>query len=193
MFINYITLMLINMTAGLVLLAAFVYQGFDYSRSKRWIPGFGMTGAIALATGLPMIWTWPVRSSFNIAYGETTVMFGILFIATALALALNWDLLSIMVYAFFAGLTAMLLGVRILNLNLTKRPLLSSIGFILTGLGGVLAAPSFLYWKANRSWRMMGAGVLLVAALIWAFTGYMAYWGHMEQYLNWSPSVQPSP
>jgi len=194
MFINYITLMLINMVAGLVLLATFVYEGLGGANQKRWIPGFGMTGAIALATGLPMIWTWPVSGSFNIAFGELTVMFGILFIATSLTLALNWDLITIAIYGFFAGLTAIVVGIRIVNLGLTRSPLAAGMGFILTGLGGVLASPTLLYLKANRYWRMLGAAVLIIAALIWAYTGYMAYWGHLAQYSDWQPSIiQPSP
>ncbi|KAB8330051.1 DUF981 family protein [Scytonema tolypothrichoides VB-61278] len=67
MFINYITLMLINLVAGLVLLAGYVYFGLDHANQKRWIPGFGMTGAIALVTGLHMIFTWPVIGSYNLA------------------------------------------------------------------------------------------------------------------------------
>lgn len=82
MFIDYITLMLINLVAGLVLLAAYVYFGLDEPNQKRWIPGFGVVGAIALVTGLHMTFTWPVIGSFNIAFGETTVLFGILFVGT---------------------------------------------------------------------------------------------------------------
>lgn len=179
--------MLINMVAGLSLLATFVYWGLDSNNPKRWIPGFGMTGAIALATGLHMTLTWPVSGSFNIAYGETTLLFGVLFIATALALALGWDLLTIGIYGFFAGLTAIVIGLRILNLGITRNPFLSGTGFILTGLGGVLAAPTLVYLKTNRSWRLLGAGVLLLAAVIWAFTGYITYWGHMASYADWKP------
>ncbi len=186
MFINYITLMLINLVAGLFLLAGFVYFGLDHENQKRWVPGFGMTGAIALVTGLHMIFTWPVRGSFNIAYGETTVLFGILFIATSLALALNWDLLTVGIYAFFAGIVAILVGLRIINLGITNQPLLSGIGFILTGLGGVFAAPT-LYIKSNRALRIVGAIVLVAAALIFALTGYMAYWGHLAGYSDWTP------
>lgn len=59
MFINYITLMLINLVVGLFLLAGYVYLGLSEAHQKRWIPGFGMVGAIALTTGLHMIFTWP--------------------------------------------------------------------------------------------------------------------------------------
>jgi putative membrane protein len=192
MFINYITLMLINLVAGLFLLAGYVYFGMDGANKKLWIPGFGMTGAIALVTGFHMTFTWPVTGVFNIAYGETSVLFGILFLTASLALAFGWDLLTVAIYGFFAGLAAIVIGARILNLGLTRQPLLSGIGFILTGLGGVCAAPT-LYFKTNRSWRLLGAIVLIAAALIFAFTGYMAYWGHLGNYLDWKPLPMRSP
>ena len=192
MFINYITLMLINLVAGLFLLAGYVYFGLNRTNQKRWVPGFGMTGAIALVTGLHMIFTWPVTGSFNIAYGETTVLFGILFLGTAIALAQGWDLLTVAIYGFFAGLAAIVIGVRIINLGLTKSPLLSGIGFILTGLGGVFAAPT-LYFQSIRTLRIIGAIVLVAAALIFAFTGYLAYWGHLAGYSNWKPLPMQTP
>jgi putative membrane protein len=190
MFINYITLMLVNMVAGLCLLASFVYQGLGETNQKRWVPGFGMVGAIALATGLHTIWTWPLIGSFNIAYGEMSVLFGILFLGASIAIAQGWELLTVAVYGFFAGVAAVVVGARILNLGLTRQPVLSAIGFILTGLGGILAAPT-LYLQANRQWRLIGAIVLVIAALIWAFTGYMTYWGHIDTYQKWVPSTMP--
>jgi putative membrane protein len=189
MFIDYITLMLINMVAGLVLLADFVYRGLDGANLKRWIPGFGLVGAIALATGLHMIWTWPVPGSFNISFGETTVLLGGLYVATAIAIAQGWDLLTLTIYAFFAGLTSILIGVRLIDLGQTQRPLLAGLGFILTGLGGVLAAPTLVYLRNNKSWRTVGAVVLLLAAFIWAMIGYLGYWSHMESFSDWQPPV----
>lgn len=180
------------MVAGLVLLAYYVYQGFEDRTQKHWIPGFGMTGAIALVTGLHMIFTWPVRGSFNIAYGELSVLFGIIFIGASVSLAQGWDLLSVAIYAFFAGVAAIVVGLRIINLGLTKQPVISGIGFILSGLGGVCAAPA-LYLKTNRTFRLVGVVVLIVAALIWATTGIKAYWGHLESYSDWVPSTMQSP
>lgn len=187
MFIDYITLMLINMVAGLFLLAYYLYKGLDSPHQKHWIPGFGITGAVALTTGLHMIFTWPVIGSFNIAFGEPSVLFGILFVGTAIALAQGWELFTLAIYAFFAGLAAMVIGIRIINLGLTKQPFLSGIGFILTGLGGIFAAPT-LHFKTNRTLRLVGAAVLVAAALIWALTGYLAYWGHLESFGKWVPS-----
>jgi putative membrane protein len=194
MFIDYITLMLINMVAGLVLLADFVYRGLDGANLKRWIPGFGLVGAIALVTGLPMALTWPVPGSFNISFGETTVLFGGLYVAAAIAIAQGWDLLSLAIYAFFAGLTSIVIGTRIIDLGQTNQPLVAGLGFILTGLGGVLAAPTLVYLRDNKNWRILGAGVLLVAALVWATIGYRAYWGHLEGFSEWQPpSMQSIP
>lgn len=189
MFIDYITLMLINMVAGLVLLADFVYRGLDGANLKRWIPGFGLVGAIALVTGLHMVFTWPVPGSFNISFGETTVLFGGLYLATAIAIAQGWDLLSLAVYAFFAGLTSVVVGARIINLGQTQQPLVAGLGFILTGLGGVLAAPTLVYLRSNKSWRIFGAIVLLAAALVWAFVGFLAYWGHLDVFSDWQPPL----
>lgn len=180
--------MLINMVAGLFLLAYYVYAGLDDPYQNKWIPGFGITGAIALTTGLHMTLTWPVRGSFNIAFGETSVLFGILFIGTSISLAKGWELMTLAIYGFFAGLVAILVGVRLINLGLTQRPILSGIGFILTGLAGICAVPTLVYFKNNRLWRLVGAIVLIAAALIWALTGYMAYWSHLDSFQQWVPA-----
>jgi uncharacterized membrane protein len=51
-----------------------------------------MSGFVALATGLHMIWNWPLPGSYNIAIGDLSVLFGIVFLGTALALAMSWRL-----------------------------------------------------------------------------------------------------
>lgn len=186
MFIDYITLMLINLAAGLVLLAGYVYFGLDSSNQRRWIPGFGVVGAISLVTGLHMTFTWPVPGSFNLAFGETTILFGILFIGTSLALAMGWELLTLSIYGFFAGLVSLLIGFRFINLGLTQSPLLSGIGFILVGLGGIFAAPT-LYLKKSRLLRSIGAIVLIVAAFIFAYIGLTSYWAHLAIFSTWQP------
>lgn len=186
MFIDYLTLMLINLAAGLALLAAYIYFGLGEPNQKRWIPGFGVVGGIALATGLHMTFTWPIIGSFNIAFGETTVLFGILFVGTSLALAMGWDLLTLGAYGFFAGLVSLLIGFRIINLGITQIPLLTGTGFILVGLGGIFSAPT-LYLKDNRFLRKIGGIVLLVAALIFAYIGLTAYWVHLANFSTWQP------
>lgn len=186
MFIDYVSLMLINLAAGLALLAGYLYFGLGSSNQRRWIPGFGVVGAISLVTGLPMTLTWPIPGSFNIAFGETTVLFGILFVGTSLTLVMGWELLSLGIYGFFAGLVSLLIGFRFINLGLTPVAVPAGIGFIAVGLGGIFSAPT-LYLKENRFLRIIGAIVLTVAALIFGFLGLTAYWVHLADFSTWQP------
>ena len=192
MLIDYLTLMLVNMTAGLFVLAYYVYRGIGAENTKRWVPGFAMTGFIAVVAGLRMIFTWPLTGSYNIAFGEMSVLFGVLFLGAALALWKGWEMRTVSIYAFFAGLAAVVVGARVISLGMTKSPVVSGIGFILTGLGGLFAwlcclAEPILSLRTNRTLRAIGALVLITAALIWAFTGYTAYWGHLESFAKWVP------
>lgn len=184
--IDYRTLMLVNMAAGLFLLALYVFRGFDDADQKRWGAGFGVSGLIALITSFRMSFTWPISGSYNIPYGEFSVFLGFLLFGAALSLALGWDLKLLGLYAFFPGLASVLMGFRFIDLGLPKAPLVSGIGFILTGLGGIFAMPT-LHWRQNRVVRVIGALVLLAAAGIWAFTGYNTYWGHMANFAKWVP------
>ena len=185
-FIDYVALMLINMVAAFVILAWYVYKGMDDPDQAKWAPAFAMPGVVALLSGFRMAWTWPLPGPYGMAYGEMSVLLGILFAAAAVALWKQWDLLPISIYAFFAGLAAVLLGVRIIDLKLTAQPAMSGIGFILSGLGGVFAAPT-LCLRTNRYLRTLGALMLLAAAAIWAVSGYVAYWMHTQFFQHWVP------
>ncbi len=186
MYIDYLTLMLINLMAGLFLLAHFIWKGLGSPEQRFWAPGFAMTGSIALITGLAMTFTWPLPSSYNIPFGEMTVLYGTVFLGAALAMGLGWDLLAVAAYALFAGIAAIIVGVRIINLGLTMTPLVTGIGFVLTGIGGILAVPG-LYLAKTPIPRAIGAAGAVVAALIWAFVAYGAYWSHLEDFRNYLP------
>ncbi|MBN2386319.1 MAG: DUF981 domain-containing protein [Anaerolineales bacterium] len=186
MFIDYLTIIMINLVAGTALLAHYLYKGYEADDQRPYAAGFGITGLLGVVLGLVLTFTWPLPGSYNIAYGEATTLFGAVFLATGLALSQRWDLRPITIYAFFAGVYAVVVGVRIISLQITKEPLFSGIGFILAGLGGVLAYPVFGLLK-NRTFRLIAAIVLLITALLWAFTFYNALWGHMESFQVWLP------
>jgi putative membrane protein len=192
MFIDYVSILLINMAAGFILLAWFLFRGLDGDSHKSWVPAFAMTGLVALASGFHMIQNWPLPGSFNSAFGEMSVFLGVLFLGAALALACGWNLFFVGVYGFFAGLASLIIGIRILDLGLTKEPLLAGIGFILSGCCGIFAAP-LLHLRNNRSLRAVGAVVLVLAALIWLRTGYKAYWSHMSDFMGWAPPTLHAP
>ncbi len=188
MFLDYVTIMLINMAAGLVLLASFVRFGLEREDQTRWAGGFAITGLLALLLGLHMTLTWPLPGSFNMAFGECSLLFGALFLGAALAIARRWNISSVALYALFAGIVPIIIGLRIAGLGLTKAPALSAAGFLLTGLSGVGAYPALLLHR-HRFVRTIGAIVLLLAALTWAIIGYAAYWGHMESFTGYRPPL----
>lgn len=178
MFIDYVTLMLINMAGALATLAIFLWKYPDGEDRKTWAPAFGIPGLVAAICGFAMIFTWPLPKPYNMPFGEMSVFLGILFLGTSWALAKGWNLLPVSIYAFFAGFAAVLLGVRIIDLALTQSPFLSGTGFILTGLGGVFAGLTLRLHKI-KMFRILGVVTLLAAAAIWALIGYIAYWKHM--------------
>lgn len=188
MFIDYITLMLVNMAAGLLLLGLFVLVGLKEPNRTPWSPAFGMVGLVALATGLHMTLTWPLPKLetwnamwANIAYGELTVLFGVLFLAAALATAKGWHLLPTAIYGLSAGVVAIAVGLRIGGLGLTNAPTVSAVGFFLTGLGGILLVPVVLMPR-SLSVRLLVAIDLFAAAGLWCFSGLMGYWSHLAKF-----------
>ncbi|MBN1458035.1 MAG: DUF981 domain-containing protein [Armatimonadetes bacterium] len=189
MFIDYITLLLLNMVAGYFLLSLYVLRGLDDPLHPRWAPGFAIVGLVAFVFGAHMVMTWPVPGPFSSAYGEMSVLYGAIFLGAALSIAYGWSLLPVTVFAFFSGAAAIVLGARIIDLGLTQQPTVAGVGFILSGLGGVFAGPTLLYLRLNRPWRVLASLVLLGAAAVWANTGYYAYWHHLEGFGPWVPLV----
>ena len=187
MFIDYLTLIMINMVAGTALLAYYLWRGIDEENQRPYAAAFFGVGLVALITGLHLSFNWPLPGSYNIGYGEATTLFGVVFLTTSIALWQGWSLVPVAIYAFFAGLDAIVVGVRIFSLQLTKEPLISAVGFILAGLGGVSAAPFFLFFRNNRTARLLGVLLLLATAAIWAVTFYGSLWGHLESFKDWVP------
>lgn len=193
MFIDYLTLIMINMVAGTVVLAYYLWKGLDEKDQRPYAAAFGIVGALAVILGLQLSFTWPLPGSYNIGYGEATTLFGVVFLATAIALSQGWDLLPVSIYAFFAGADAVLVGVRILSLGLTKEPLISAVGFVLAGLGGVFSPIFFKFFKDNKIVRYIAIAVLLVTAALWAVTYYGSLWGHLESFSKWVPATMATP
>ena len=99
MFKDYIALMLANMTGGLAVLALYFIRGAGKEDRRAWCPAFAAPGLVALLTGLHLTLTWPLPKLehmnlawANGAYGDTSVLLGVLFLAGALALGKGWSL-----------------------------------------------------------------------------------------------------
>ena len=187
MFIDYNVLLLLNMAGGFILLAGFVYRGLDEENPARWAPGFGIVGLIAFLLGLHMSVIWPLPGPYNEAFGSTSVLLGGISLAAAWALARNLSPLIVAWYALPMGAGAIVLGLRIWNLKLTAAPELTAVGFVLSGLGGLLAAPGYLVLKRYPALRWIASVAMLLAAAIWLYTGLKGYWAHMEFFKGWVP------
>lgn len=191
MFIDYLTIIMINLVAGTALLAYYLYKGFDAEDQRPFASGFGIVGLLGVILGLVLTFTWPLPGSYNIGYGEATTLFGGVFLATAFTLYHRWDLKPVALFAFFAGVYAVIVGIRIISLGLTQEPILSGVGFIMAGLGGVLAFPTFGLLK-NKTFRLLAVAVLAITALLWAVTFYTSLWQHLDAFKTWVPVLMQS-
>jgi len=187
MFIDYNVLLLLNMAGGFMLLAGFIYRGLGEENTARWAPGFAIVGGIAFLLGLHLSVAWVLPGPYNVIFGNLTVFLGAIFLATAWALARNLSPLIVAWYALPVGAAAIVLGLRILNLKLTTTPELTAVGFVISGLGGLLAAPGLILLERHKSLRPLASAAMLIAAAIWLFIAMKAYWGQVPRLQEWVP------
>lgn len=188
MFVDYLAVMLVNLGAGLALLAHYLFLRPSKETRRSWAAGFFAVGLLGLLTSLPMTLTWPLPGGFNVAYGEPGLFFSILFLAAAVTLTFEWEPLIPAIYGFFGAMYAVVLGIRIYTLHLGSNPLAALVGFLLTGIGGMLVLPT-LQWHENRALTVVTAVILGLAALLWLYTGYDAGWGHVLDFAKWVPAT----
>jgi putative membrane protein len=189
MFIDFLTLVMINLVAGTALLAYYLWRGIDEKDQRGYAAAFFGVGLVSLVTGLQISFTWPLPGSYNVGYGDATTLFGVVFLVTAIALYFGSSLIPVSIYSFFAAIDALIVGVRIYSLNLTKEPLISAVGFILAGLSGLGVFPFLMWFRENRMVRWIGILLLLGTALLWAITFYGSLWGHMDAFSKWVPAT----
>jgi putative membrane protein len=188
-FIDFVTLLLLNMSSGFVILALYLFRGLDHEDQGGWSLGFGMVGLIALLFGGYMSVTWPLPGPFGSIFGDLSVFFGLIFLFTGIGLARRWPLHIVAVYAIPVGLASMLTAVRIYMLNLTATPFISAVGFFFTGVAAVFALPTLTILRRILAWRVFAGAVLLLIALLWLAIGFGGMWNHAESFGKWVPLV----
>ncbi len=193
MFIDFLTLVMINLVAGTVLLAYYLWRGIDEKDQRPYAAAFFMTGLVSLVTGLRISFTWPLPGSYNVGYGDATTLFGVVFMATGIALSQGWNLIPVGLYSFFAAIDAIIVGVRIFSLGLTKEPLISAVGFVLAGLASLGVFPFLMWFRDNKYVRWIGILLLLGTAILWAATFYGSLWDHMATFAKWAPATMGTP
>ncbi len=191
---DFLTLMLIDLVFGFFLLAHFVLRALGKPEAdieyRHWVPGFLVVGFIAFLSGLVVTFAWPLSGSYNIAYGETAVLFGGLLLGATVAFAKRLRFESLALYALIAGALVIVIGARFIDLGMSKQPTLAGVGFILSGVVSILAAGGLAIERArhNRFFRVALALLALAAGVIWAVTAFDAYWGHLQSFSTYKPS-----
>jgi len=120
MFTVNLTFIVIDMLAGTVFLVYYVLKGMDENDQRPYIVTFGVLGLLGVIMGVQLTFTESLPTSFNVVYGEVSGLFGIVFLGTSLAISQGWDLLLVAIYVFFAGVDAMIVGLRLLSLGLAR-------------------------------------------------------------------------
>src|SRR5512140_3955410 len=118
MFIDFLTLVMINLVAGTVLLAYYLWRGIDEREQRPYAAAFFGVGLISLVTGLQISFTWPLPGAYNVGYGDATTLFGVVFLTTAIALWVGSSLIPVSIFAFFAAVDALIVGIRIYSLQI---------------------------------------------------------------------------
>ncbi|MCL2701099.1 MAG: DUF981 domain-containing protein [Phycisphaerae bacterium] len=186
---DYITLLLINMAAGMFVLGGWLICAAGAVEGRHWAPAFGAVGAVAGVTGAAMVLTWPVRGAMeaggtsmnlafaNVAFGEPTVLLGVAFLAAAVAIGKGWPVWPVAIYGAVAGLAGIVIGMRILHAGLTQAPIVSAVGFIATGVTALLTLPALAC--ASTALRRLTGILAILTGLFWGFSAVMAYWIHV--------------
>lgn len=186
MFIDYVTLLLANMSIGMTLLGIFLIKPLNGADSRSWAPPFLVAGLIAFTFGMHMAVTYPLPGAYNLFFGETSVLLGAIFLGVGLSSAMNRPITPLAPMMAISSVVAVILGARILNMAMTSQPLMSGAGFILSGISGLLTACAVL-WSKNRGLRLLAAILLFACAALWLFVAAGGYWMHAETLNGWQP------
>jgi putative membrane protein len=191
-FIDFLPLLLVNMAGGLLALACYSAGPFNKPQANHWAPAFAAPGLIATIGGFFLIFNYPLPGPYNVAFGETSVALGVLFLGAAWSISRGWPLMPLGIYAIFPAIIAVVTGIRIMHLGLTQSPVLAGSGFILTGASGLLLAPA-TWWSFLRPLRWPAVLLLLVATVLWMVVGVLGYWQHLEHFHGWKPLIFQTP
>ena len=188
MFIDYLTLIMINTITGIALLGQFLWKGLDDEAEHRsYAPAFGGVGFLALFLGLAMSITWPLPGSHNIYFGGATTLFGVVFLVTAFSLNRQTNLVPTTTLAFFAGIYALLAGVNMLVVGSAQQPPAAAFALLLSGLIGVSAAPYLMFFKESKMLRRVALVALLLTASMWMILFVASFWVHLSEFAAWMP------
>ncbi|MBX5467208.1 MAG: DUF981 domain-containing protein [Firmicutes bacterium] len=192
MFIDFVGVMLVNLAAGLAILAHYLYKNPAPGERRSWAAGFFAVGILGFATSLGMVFMWPLPGGYNVAFGEPGLFLSTAFLGAAVTLTFEWEPLIPALYGMFGAIMAIVVGLRLLALHLTQSPTVAAIGYLTAGIGGILTAGA-INWRQVRWLAVLTAVILGISAVVWAITGYMAVWSHILDFSKWVPPTMMTP
>jgi putative membrane protein len=191
MYIVYVTLMNANMAAALFLLAVFIYKGIYSEGARNFVPAFTITGAVATATGLHHAFTAPMPGSWNIVFGEPSILIGVLLLAAAWSISKGYSFAPLGVYGAMAGIVAIVIGYMVIDLELGRNSLPTGLAIIVAAVPGVLSLPAAVLAKSNpglsRIFQYLAIIFLVVAAGMLAYTSINGYMSHLDSFQDFTP------
>lgn len=186
MYVNFLTLSLLAVTAVLLLGAWYVLRGEARAEHREaYALAFGAGGLLMAVTGLPITLTWPLPGPYNIAFGEPLSYFGLLLALGSIALARGADLQPVSALAAIGGVGTVIVGVAIARYRLTLIPALAAVVFIASGLAALL----FPLRARSKPARVTVFLLLLLAGVLFAMIGANAFLHHLApgSFDGWRP------
>lgn len=178
-FIDYLTIMLIDLAGGLINLTWFLWKLNKPKEYSKFVSGFLLVGILGLLTSLPMVLTWPLPGSYNIAFGEPMLLFSLIFLLLAISIIKQWPWDGIVVFAVLGSIMAIVIGIAIYSFNLTNTPFFAMMGYLMTAFGALISS-YLVYRPKNKPLLILATILFVLSTILWLYIGYYAYYMHLS-------------
>ncbi|MDT7892020.1 MAG: DUF981 family protein [Thermoproteota archaeon] len=154
----------------------------DTTKAKSFAIAFGLLGLYLLINGLLIIIIWPFGNIgggvYDVLYGGSSAIGGILLLGIAFSLYLNTGLRAISYFAFIAALYSFNDVFAILANRLSRTPELAAFAYLMFGLTAILSVP--LTHINNKATRWAFIIVALIFGITWLFMASTFTIGHLQ-------------
>ncbi len=151
-----------------------------FSSTRGFAIALGVPGFYLFIMGLSISFIWPFDFAggvYNVLFGGSAAIGGLVALAVSIALFLNADLRPITYFAAIVGLYLLVASNAILTYGLTREPAMSAIWYVLSAIPTFLSVPAF--HTDNKKLRILFAIFAFLFAVAWLFEGVNVTIGHL--------------